>query len=43
MENFIKTNGSNHLYIIFNDLVENVKQIKLKNKKQTNIRSFFRS
>ena len=43
MKNFIKINGSNHLYMIFNDLVENVKQMKLKNKKQINIRSFFRS
>ena len=43
MKNFIKINGSNHLYMIFNDLVENVKQMKLKNKKQINIRSSFRS
>ena len=43
MKNFIKINGSNHLYMIFNDLVENVKQMKLKNKKQINIRNFFRS
>ena len=29
--------------MIFNDLIENVEQMKLKNQKQSDIRSFFRS
>ena len=29
--------------MIFNELIENVEQMKLKNKKQCDIRSFFRS
>ena len=29
--------------IIFNELIENVEKMKLKNRKQSNIRSFFRS
>ena len=29
--------------MIFNELIENVEQVKLKNQKQSGIRSFFRS
>ena len=29
---FIEVNGSNHLNMIFNESIENVEQIKLKNK-----------
>ena len=29
--------------MIFNELIENVEQMKLKNQKQSDIRSFFRS
>ena len=40
---FIEVNGSDHLNLIFNELIENVKQIELNNQKQSDIRSFFRS
>ena len=43
VKNFIEVNGSNHLNVIFNDSVENVEQMKLKNRKQSDTRSFFRS
>ena len=43
MKNFIEVNGSNHLNVMFNESVENVEQMKLKNKKQSDVRSFFRS
>ena len=43
VKNFIEVNGSNHLNMIFNESIENVEQMKLKNKKQSDIRSFFRS
>ena len=33
VEKLIKVNGSNHLNMIFNELVENVEQMKLKNQK----------
>ena len=36
-------NGSDHLNMIFNKLSEKVEQMKLKNQKQSNIKSFFRS
>ena len=42
MKNFIEVNGSNHLNMIFNESIENVEQMKLKNKKQSDIKSFFR-
>ena len=42
VKNFIEVNGSNHLNMIFNESIENVEQMKLKNKKQSDIRSFFR-
>ena len=35
--------GGDHLNMIFNELIENVKQMKLKNQKQSNIRNLFRS
>ena len=38
----MEVNGSDHLNIILNALIENVKQVKLKNKKEIDIRSFFR-
>ena len=38
----IEVNGSDHLIMIFNELIENVEQITLKNQKQSDIRSFFR-
>ena len=43
VKNFIEVNGSDHLNTIFNELIENVKQMKLKNQKQSDVRSFFRS
>ena len=33
MKNFIEVNGSNYLDMIFNESVENMEQMKLKNKK----------
>ena len=43
VKNFIKVNESDHLNMIFNELIENMEQMKLKNKKPSDIRSFFRS
>ena len=43
VKNFIEVSGSDHLNMIFNGPIENVEQMKLKNKKQSDIRSFFRS
>ena len=43
VKNFIQVNERDHLTMIFNELIENVEQMKLKNQKQSNIRSFFRS
>ena len=43
VKNFIEVNGSDHLNMIFNELNENVEQMKLKNQKQNDIRSFLRS
>ena len=42
VKNFIEVNRSNHLNMIFNEAVENMDQLKLKNKNQSDIRSFFR-
>ena len=39
----VEVNGSDHLNILFNELIENVEQEKLKNKKRSDIRCFFRS
>ena len=43
VKNFIEVNGSNHLNMIFNESIENVEHMKLKNKKQSDVRSFLRS
>ena len=43
VQNFIKVNGSDHLNMSFDELIENVEQMKLKNQKLSDIRSFFRS
>ena len=43
VKNFIEVNGSNHLNMISNELIENLEQMKLKNKKQNDIRNFSRS
>ena len=43
VKKFIKVNKSDHLNIIFNELIEKVEQMKLKNQKLSNIKSFFRS
>ena len=43
MKNFIEVNGSDHLNIIFNESIENVERMNLKNQKQSDIRRFFRS
>ena len=42
VKNFIEVNRSNHLNMIFNEAIENMDQLKLKNKNQSNIRSFSR-
>ena len=42
-KNFIAVNGSDHLNMIFYELIENVEQMNLKNQKQNDIRSLFRS
>ena len=39
----LEVTGSDHLNMIFYELIENVEQMKLKNQKQSDIRSFFRS
>ena len=44
VKKFIEVNRSYYLNIIFNELIENVEQMKLKNKKkQSDIKSFTRS
>ena len=42
VKNFIKVNGSDHLNMIFNELIENFGQMTLKNQNQSDRRSFFR-
>ena len=42
VKNLIEVNGSDHLNMIFNKLIENLEQMTLKNQKQSNIRCFFR-
>ena len=37
VEHYIEVNGSDHLNMIFNELIDNVEQMKLKNKKQSDI------
>ena len=41
VKNSTKVNGSNHFNMMFNELIENTQQMKLKNEKQSNIRTFF--
>ena len=36
-----EVNGSDHLNMIFNELIENVEQMKVKNQKQSDIRNIF--
>ena len=43
VKNFMEVNGSDQLNMIFNESIGNVEQTKFKNKKQIDIRSFFRS
>ena len=43
VKNFIEVNGSNNLNMIFNESIENMEHMKLKNKKQSDVRSFLRS
>ena len=43
MRNFVEVDGSDHLSKIFNELIENFAKMKLKNQKQNDISSFFRS
>ena len=42
VKNLIQVNGSDYLNMIFNEFFENAEQMKLKNQKQSDIRSFFR-
>ena len=39
MKNLIEVNGNDHLNMIFNELIENVEQVNLKNQKQKDVRS----
>ena len=43
VKNFIEVIGSDHLNKVFNELIEHVEQMKFKNKKKSDIRSFLRS
>ena len=43
VKKFIEVSGSDHLNMIYNKLIKNVEQMKLKNKKQSDMRSLFRS
>ena len=38
-----EVNGSDHLRMIFNDIIENAEQLKLKNQKKGDIKNYFRS
>ena len=42
IKNLKKVNGRDHLNLIFNELIENAEQMKLKNPKHSDIGSFFR-
>ena len=39
VKNLIEVNGNDHLNMIFNELIENVEQVNLKNQKQKDVRS----
>ena len=43
VKNFIEVNRNDRLNMIFHELIENVEQMKLKNQKQSDIRSVLRS
>ena len=43
VKNFIQINRSHHLNKIISESIENVEQMKPKNQKQSDIKSFFRS
>ena len=43
MKNFIEVNGSHNFNIIFNESIEDMKQMKLNNQKQSGIKSFIRT
>ena len=43
VKNFIEVNRRDYLNMLMKKLIENVEQMKLKNQKQSDIRSFFRS
>ena len=43
VKNFIEVNETDQLNMIFNESIGNVEQMKFKNKKQSDIRSLFRS
>ena len=43
VKNFIEVNESDRVNVIFNESIENVEQMKLKNQKESYIRSFLRS
>ena len=43
VKNSIEVIKSDHLNKVYNELIKNVEQMKLKNKKQSYIRSFLRS
>ena len=42
LRNVIDVNESEHLDMIFKELIENVEQVEFTNQKQSDIRSFFR-
>ena len=39
VKNLIEVNGNDHLNMFFNELIENVEQVNLKNQKQKDVRS----
>ena len=43
VKKFMEVNGSDHLNMICNNLIAKMEQMKLKNQKQIDVRSFFRS
>ena len=43
VKNFVEANRSDHLNMIFNDSMKIVERMKLNNKKQSGVRSFFRT
>ena len=43
VKNFMEVNGSEYLNLIFNESIENVEKMKLKNRNRSDIIIFFRS